>query len=132
MDNENIIGNNFEVKNEHELITGDLNMDNIIYNTSDFSSATAENTELLFENNGNIPKILKTKIRKENYQGILQCYVCGHEQENITEHIKKEHYADIKSSMFGPPRQFQCQKCRLMFVSEDSLGLHVCGTVKPT
>ena len=126
------------MKNEHELISSsDLNLDNnMVYgNTTTSDLNASENNQLLLEVGNNNPKKIKIKtkkIRKENYQGILQCYVCGLEQENITEHIKKVHYTDIKSSMYGPPRQFQCQKCRLMFVSEDSLGLHICGTVKPT
>lgn len=61
----------------------------------------------------------------------VQCYTCGHielDKKDLNEHIKDVHnYTKIKDSMFGPPRDFQCQECKLVFISTDALGLHVCG-----
>ena len=58
--------------------------------------------------------------------------MCGDlkpDKSEVTKHIRTEHYAKVKESMMGPPREYQCQDCKIMFFSEDSLGLHVCGQV---
>ena len=63
----------------------------------------------------------------------LQCYVCGElnaSNSQMTKHIKSQHYPKVKASMFGAPRDHQCSECKLMFQSEDSLGLHTCGQVR--
>ena len=69
---------------------------------------------------------------KADHKGDWQCYVCGDlkpSKTEITSHIKSSHYPKTKESMMGPPRQHQCQDCKIMFLSNDSLGLHVCGQV---
>ena len=50
----------------------------------------------------------------------------------MTNHIKSQHYPKVKASMYGAPRDHQCPECKLMFQSEDSLGLHTCGQVLPS
>ena len=58
----------------------------------------------------------KKKASSEPEQ--TQCYVCGEVnsmKNEIIEHIKDTHFQDVKNSMHGPPREFQCQECRLVF-----------------
>ena len=74
-------------------------------------------------------KIVNSRL---NYSGDWQCYVCGYtnqETEAVINHVKKNHYEKVKTSMYGPVRNYQCEECKLVFMSKDTLGLHVCGEV---
>ena len=65
--------------------------------------------------------MLKKENKKKNISSEpeqTQCYVCGEVnsmKNEIIEHIKDTHFQDVKNSMHGPPREFQCQECRLVF-----------------
>ena len=57
----------------------------------------------------------ENKLRKEPDE--LQCYVCGERnsmKSKIMDHIRDTHFQDVKNSMFGRPREFQCHECRLV------------------
>ena len=59
-----------------------------------------------------------------------QCYVCGQVskfKKDIIDHIKEKHFAKVKKSMYGPPREHQCSVCHLVFSTNGALG-----TVLPT
>ena len=68
-------------------------------------------------------KIEVSLLKKENKKKAIepeqtQCYVCGEVnsvKNEIIEHIKDTHFQDVKNSMHGRPREFQCQECRLGF-----------------
>lgn len=74
----------------------------------------------------------KPKLKPESET--VQCYVCGFEQcekVQIIEHIQEQHFPEVKVSMYGIPREFQCQDCRIMFSTPGALGLHLCGVLPP-
>ena len=80
-------------------------------------------------------KRLHRKNTKENYCGPWQCYVCGKIHDTVilvNDHITKTHFPIVKSSMFGPPRDHQCEKCQIVFKSHEILILHACGNLPPT
>jgi KRAB domain-containing zinc finger protein len=73
---------------------------------------------------------VKTNLSKSDHKGDWQCYVCGKlgpKKSDIASHISSKHYPKAKESMHGPPRQFQCAKCRVMLQSNGALRLHTCG-----
>jgi KRAB domain-containing zinc finger protein len=79
--------------------------------------------------------LVKAKTAKSDHKGDWQCYICGElrpEKSDIAGHIRANHYPKAKESMHGPPREFQCANCRVMFQTDGALGLHVCGEVPPS
>ena len=74
----------------------------LVHNNKDQSSVDGDNDK-------------ENKLRKEPDE--LQCYVCGERnsmKSKIMDHIRDTHFQDVKNSMFGRPREFQCHECRLV------------------
>ncbi len=71
---------------------------------------------------------VKQKTKKPDH---WQCYICGFEtniESDVREHVKGKHPSPGRGVWTcGPPRPFQCLKCKHTFVSENSLKLHICG-----
>ena len=64
-----------------------------------------------------------------------QCYFCGQKSEDkneVIEHIKVEHDPNLRPRMFGPPRETQCEKCKVVFTNIAILKLHICGRTNPS
>ena len=58
-----------------------------------------------------------SRMRASEKDWPLQCYVCGERnsvKSKIMDHIRDTHFQDVKNSMFGRPREFQCDECRLV------------------
>jgi KRAB domain-containing zinc finger protein len=71
----------------------------------------------------------------DTYSGDWQCYICGElkaKRLDTLGHIRANHYEKVRQSMYGPPREFQCQQCKIMFQTNGALGLHLCGQVPPS
>ena len=63
----------------------------------------------------------------------FQCYVCGmqrKDKQDVIDHCSS-HFENVKTSMYGPPLEHQCDQCKLMFKTPGALGLHVCGQLPP-
>ena len=92
-------------------------------------------SEFLDENHATKSVNTNNSKRNKSYTGPWQCYICGeiHENKNVnSNHIKEKHFPIVKNSMFGPPREDQCEKCKIMFSSKNLLTLHVCGQMPPS
>ena len=65
----------------------------------------------------------------------VQCYYCGYITENTTvieDHIRDKHNSDVTNIMHGLPRDHQCEQCKVVFISEEILKVHLCGITNPS
>ena len=72
------------------------------------------------------------KSKPSSFAGPWQCYVCGEIHESLIDmnkHVKENHFKIVKTSMFGPIRDHQCEICKLMFNSMKALEYHTCGSM---
>ena len=80
------------------------------------------------------PKKLNEAVKYPKDNSVVQCYVCGEENSdkaNIIDHIRTKHFENVKVSMYGTSRDFQCQQCKIMYATNGALGLHICGELPP-
>ena len=72
------------------------------------------------------------KSKSSSFAGPWQCYVCGEIHESLIDmnkHVKENHFKIVKTSMFGPIRDHQCEICKLMFNSMKAMEYHTCGSM---
>ena len=126
-----------EHQKAREILLKDDSKENFIVLREESTIESKEIIEEAIASEEDIPleevsKKVTKKSKSQNTSGEWQCYVCGEKnsvKSKVIDHVKENHYAKIKNSMYGPPRQHQCAECKIMYQSEDSLALHLCGEV---
>ena len=54
------------------------------------------------------------------------------DKEDVKSHIEQNHNGDVTKYMYGAPREYQCDKCLVVFRNESTLKIHICGLTLPS